>query len=346
MSLRTKDKKAAKQSVDANPWASYTVDQQVSCIVKREESYGFFLRIDGTNISGLCHKSEVLDGDSKGWSNALKQGQSVQAVITQLDPQQKRIAFSVKPSLIQSAGEVGSEEDEDGDVNMVIDVKGSHLIPTEAASSTGEDISSDDSDGESDTNMHVSGSPRTFRPKSLVAPPTEKKDASAEDVAEFEKMLLGSPNSSLLWIQFMSYYLSLGQIPPARVLARRALKIIDFRQQEEKNNVWIAMLNLESTYGTEDSLDDVFAEAVQANNGKHMHLKLLEILQQTNNHEKGTEIMQQACSKYGQSSKVWTTFANHLYAQRKTEEARDLLPRALKVLPNRKREFPCVVPAL
>lgn len=42
--------------------ADYTKGQKVTAVVKRVESFGIFLRIDGTQVSGLCHKSEVSNG--------------------------------------------------------------------------------------------------------------------------------------------------------------------------------------------------------------------------------------------------------------------------------------------
>lgn len=37
----------------------FEVGQKVTATVKKVEDYGLFLKIDGSDISGLCHKSEV-----------------------------------------------------------------------------------------------------------------------------------------------------------------------------------------------------------------------------------------------------------------------------------------------
>lgn len=50
-----------------------------------------------------------------------------------------------------------------------------------------------------------------------------------EDAAAFERLLLASPNSSLLWLQFMAHHLQATQIEQARSVAERALKTISFR---------------------------------------------------------------------------------------------------------------------
>lgn len=99
--------------------------------------------------------------------------------------------------------------------------------------------------------------------------------------ADFERLLLSSPNSSFLWIQFMSFQLQLSEIEKARETGRRAIQTINFREEQERLNVWIALLNLENSYGTEQTLDAVFKEAARANDSKTVHLRLASILEDT-----------------------------------------------------------------
>jgi len=102
-----------------------------------------------------------------------------------------------------------------------------------------------------------------------------------ESSAEFERLLRVTPNSSFLWIQFMSFQLQLSEIDKAREIGRRALQVISFREEQEKLNVWIALLNLEVMYGTDESLDTLHAEAAKANDSKTVYLKLASILEET-----------------------------------------------------------------
>ena len=103
-------------------------------------------------------------------------------------------------------------------------------------------------------------------------------DAPASE-AEFERLLLGSANSSFLWIQYMSFYMQQSNLAKARQIAQRALQTISYREEEEKRNVWVAVLNLENAFGTEESLEDAFKNASQATEPKHMHLSLIQILE-------------------------------------------------------------------
>lgn len=54
----------------------------------------------------------------------------------------------------------------------------------------------------------------------------ENAPASADD---FERLLLGSPNSSYLWIRYMSFHLHAAQVEQARAVAERALEKLDLR---------------------------------------------------------------------------------------------------------------------
>jgi rRNA biogenesis protein RRP5 len=83
----------------------------------------------------------------------------------------------------------------------------------------------------------------------------------------------------------MSFQLQLSEVDKAREIARRALKTIHFREEKEKLNVWIALLNLECAYGTDDSLETIFKEAAKANDSKTIHLRLASIMEEAGKFE-------------------------------------------------------------
>ena len=174
--------------------------------------------------------------------------------------------------------------------------------------------------------------------------------------ADFERVLLGSPNSSYLWIQYMSFQLQISEVDKAREIAKRALRTISFREEQEKLNVWIALLNLENVYGTEESLETAFKDAARHNDSKTIHLRMAAIFDQSGKPEvcyvfprplplysytqqKAEEQYKRTCKKFGYSSKVWTLFGEHYLKRGKLEDARKLLPRSLQSLEKRKREF-------
>ncbi|KAL0203122.1 hypothetical protein M9458_001140, partial [Cirrhinus mrigala] len=49
-----------------------------------------------------------------------------------------------------------------------------------------------------------------------------------DNTTAFERLLLSSPDSSLLWLQYMAFHLQSTQIEQARAVGERALKTISF----------------------------------------------------------------------------------------------------------------------
>lgn len=140
---------------------------------------------------------------------------------------------------------------------------------------------------DSDTDEEKSGKKKRRKKKKqievdLTADMHSKTPSSTSD---FERVLLGSPNSSYLWIQYMSFQLQLSEIEKAREIARRALNTINFREEREKLNVWIAFMNLENVYGNDESLESVFKDAARHCEPKTVHLRLASILEESNKNE-------------------------------------------------------------
>lgn len=108
---------------------------------------------------------------------------------------------------------------------------------------------------------------------------TAPDDSRPSSIPEFDRSLLASPNSSFLWIQYMSFHLQLHEVDKAREIGRRALAKINYREEEEKLNVWMALVNLEIGFGTEDSADKLFKEASSYNDARLVHMRYAEALQ-------------------------------------------------------------------
>ena len=71
------------------------------------------------------------------------------------------------------------------------------------------------------------------------------------------------------------------EVEKAREIADRAIKIIALREGKEKHIVWIAMLNMESMYGTDETLGGAFKRACQYNEVQGISEKLVSIYIQT-----------------------------------------------------------------
>ena len=178
-----------------------------------------------------------------------------------------------------------------------------------------------------------------------------QKDVSAEDLLsmkemceEFERRLLGSPNSSVLWIQYMSVLIKSMELDAARSLAQRALQTISIRAESEKLNIWIALMNLEHGFGTPASLKATFERACVYNDSKAVHLALASIYEESARADQPETIKivedfynTTLMKKFRQSCKVWMNLAQFYFTVKKdVASARKLLPKALEALPRRK----------
>jgi hypothetical protein len=91
------------------------------------------------------------------------------------------------------------------------------------------------------------------------------KDLAPENVDEFDKLVLTSPDSSLCWIQYIAFHMERKDYTLARTVVKRALEKINFREEKERFNIYMAWFNLENNFGTEDDTNKVFKEALQCN---------------------------------------------------------------------------------
>ncbi|XP_059646446.1 rRNA biogenesis protein RRP5 [Cornus florida] len=124
---------------------------------------------------------------------------------------------------------------------------------------------------------------------------------------EFEKLVRSSPNNSFVWTKYAEFMVSLADIEKAHSILERALKTINFREESEKLNVWVAYFNLESEYGNppEEAVVRVFQRALQYCDPKKVHLALLGVYERTKWHKLSDELLEKMVKKFKHSRKVW-----------------------------------------
>ncbi|KAG0305918.1 rRNA biogenesis protein rrp5 [Dissophora globulifera] len=207
----------------------------------------------------------------------------------------------------------------------------------DAEDDTKSGASDNDSDDDSDDERTSSKKKKAKKQAVVVTDETEDLQSQAPQVAaDYERLLLGSPNSSYLWINYMAFQLQLSEINKAREIGQRALKSISFREEQEKMNVWVALMNLENTFGSADTLEEIFKNAVQMCEPKKIYLQLVKIYERSNKIDLATELYTTMTKKFAQSSKVWTGFGHFQLHHGHLEAGRELLQRSLKSLPKRK----------
>lgn len=144
---------------------------------------------------------------------------------------------------------------------------------------------------------------------------------SPETAEDFERLLVGDPNSSVLWIRYMAFCVSLSQIDKARSIAERAIETIDMSEEADRCNVWIAYLNLEARYGSANALQGdasdklgfkrdaavfrVFDRACErVTDVKNFYLQAASALRGTS-HNLADEVLRRASRKFKGSKQVW-----------------------------------------
>ncbi|KAK3601363.1 hypothetical protein CHS0354_037678 [Potamilus streckersoni] len=164
----------------------------------------------------------------------------------------------------------------------------------------------------------------------------ERKQLEGEQVPQtadaFDRLVLQSPNSSMVWLRYMAFHLETAEIDKARAVAERALKTISFREEQEKLNVWVAYLNLENMYGTPQSLSEVLKRAVQQNDSIKVHQHLINIYVSSGKIEEAEQVYNMLVKKHSQNKEIWISFEQFYFQNDRLESARRLLQRAFKSL--------------
>ncbi|WEJ95456.1 rRNA biogenesis protein rrp5 [Yamadazyma tenuis] len=157
-----------------------------------------------------------------------------------------------------------------------------------------------------------------------------------QSTGDFERLIIGNPNSSILWMNYMSFQLQLSELDKAREIGERALKIINYKDEHEKLNIWIALLNLENSFGSEETLEETFKRSCQFMDSLTMHQKLASIYEMSENFEKLDSHYKNMFKKFGSSNvQLWVNYASNLLDRNLNDQCHEILARALQVLSKR-----------
>ncbi|RUS80904.1 hypothetical protein EGW08_011340 [Elysia chlorotica] len=149
---------------------------------------------------------------------------------------------------------------------------------------------------------------------------------------DFEKLALQSPNSSVVWLRFMAFHIELGEVEKARAVAEKALDTISFREEQEKKNVWLAYLNMETTYGDISDVKKLLERAVTYNDPLEIYLKMCEIYVSANKTEDAEQLYIVMTRKYKREKSVWKSYGQFLFKTGRLQSARNLLQKCTAIL--------------
>lgn len=344
--------------------------------IRNVTDFGVFVKLDNTvNVTGLAHITEIADKKPEDLSALFGVGDRVKAIVLKTNPEKKQISLSLKASHFSKEAELASttttttttdqveKEDEDevmadagfndsdsesdiGDQNTEVADRKPETSSDGLSLSAGFDWTAsildqaqeeEESDQDQEDFTENKKHKHKRRKENVVQDKTIDINTRApESVADFERLLIGNPNSSVVWMNYMAFQLQLSEIEKARELAERALKTINFREEAEKLNIWIAMLNLENTFGTEETLEEVFSRACQYMDSYTIHTKLLGIYEISEKFDKAAELFKATAKKFGgEKVSIWVSWGDFLISHNEEQEARTILGNALKALPKR-----------
>ncbi|EPY49902.1 U3 snoRNP-associated protein Rrp5 [Schizosaccharomyces cryophilus OY26] len=359
--MTLKPSKIDESSSITTAFSDIQVGSNVDGTVAKVEDYGVLIQIDSTDgILGLCHKSEIADAVVNDISRLYSVGDKVRAHVLDVNPEKRRISLGLKSSYFDADSDVELSDEiemQSADESSEDEMEEDQQSEAESDKSSS---SEDENDNDETAALNVNGFDWDDNSTVFDKPAHEISESESEDdetpkrkksksdhfndeernldeaprlPVDFERQLLSSPNSSFLWISYMAYQLNLNEIEKAREIGQRALTTINYREEEEKLNVWMALLNLEIAYGTTDSLQKTFKDACAHCEPLVIYEKLCGVLIKSNKMDLANEYMEGMLKNFKQVPGVWIQYASFLLTNGNEDKARGLLQRSLQSLP-------------
>ena len=88
------------------------------------------------------------------------------------------------------------------------------------------------------------------------------------------------------------------ELDKAREVVKKALSKINFREENERFNVYMAWLNLETTFGSEEDSDKVLKEALKCNDEYKVYEKVGKMYMETEKWAKAEKIYKILARKF------------------------------------------------
>lgn len=149
---------------------------------------------------------------------------------------------------------------------------------------------------------------------------------------DFERLIISSPNSSLIWIKYISMYVEQKLYDKARQIGERALQTISFREEQEKFNIWIALLNLENKFGNDETFFIIYRRAQLQLDPLKLFKSLIKIHTSNEQFDKAEEAFAFNLKKLKQYKEFWLDYGRFFFKCNKLEKARNILEQSLKSL--------------
>ncbi|KAF2646345.1 nucleic acid-binding protein [Massarina eburnea CBS 473.64] len=212
---------------------------------------------------------------------------------------------------------------------------------------TGATLDFTDRKAASDDDSDANAGKKKKKSKKVVIKEDRTGDLDAkgpQSVADFERMLLGQPNSAEHWVRYMVFQRELNEIEKARQIARRALATMNQREEKERLDVWTALLHLENDFSSNDVVEETFKEACQNNDPREMHERMIKIYISSGKLDKVDSLYQTMAKNksFKPDPNFWLSYATFLMttiSPPSQTRARALLSRATQSVPSPQHRY-------
>ena len=160
----------------------------------------------------------------------------------------------------------------------------------------------------------------------------------------YERIILKDHDNSLNWIEYASYILDTLNLPSARQIFERALKIIDIAKTKEKLNIWVAYLNLENIYGNKNTFEKIFDRAKEVCDKKLLFKHVIQIYMNSKKYEEANDLYKILTKDYFSELDIWKKYIEFLFEVNNIEknetsldimDTKEGLNKSMQVLPKK-----------
>ena len=124
----------------------------------------------------------------------------------------------------------------------------------------------------------------------------------------------------------MAFMLEQLDAAAARRVAERAVKSVSITAESDKLNIWIAFMNLENKFGTQQELLEVVKRAIEVNDRLKVYMQLIQIYRQSDKTEHVEDIYKMLCKKNFTNIDVWTSYIEFLFEARSRLQPESFTP--------------------
>jgi rRNA biogenesis protein RRP5 len=276
-----------------------------------------------------------------------------------LDAKQQRVGFTIKASAFtaeereaMNAGESESGEEEEEaaerkeEEEAVATPAAAVALPPSALPAVGffeeEEKEKENSSSASSSSSSEEEDKKSTRKRERSATAAEvearesqlaRREAVPETDEDFERLLMGAPHSSEVWIRFMSHKLSNADVEAARQIGTRALlRIPSSSHAKERANVWTALTNLEVKFGSDKTLESILARGGSEVGRLEMDCRALDALEREGDKklEIATEFSAAVLKRHAAAAEAWLRVGQFFIRRGDGAKSGQLLQKGLK----------------